>query len=281
MDLDSIRSDFSKSGTVPRSKRSLIILEKVLRKKLKSKAIWIIIILGSFVVHLFPILSSILIPAKKLKAGMLVKGEGMLLGGYLGSMLFFIFTILFAAVVSSDLISGDIKDDSLILYFSRPLKSRDYILGKTGGALGIMTLFCLVPPLIYCLSVIATQTSSAYVDSLEVLGLTVIAGSFTSFIFLPYALLLSSLTKRKSYSGVGTFMSFFVLSVISQLFTEFDPNWKILSPSNLLKYSLDIIYGYELPADINQGLFILAMFLLVIAPLAALFYRIHAERVRK
>ncbi len=264
-----------------KGKRFFIILEKTFRKKLKSKSIWVLLILGSFVVHLFPILSSFLLPTEKLTAEMMVKGEGMLLGGYLDSMIFFIFTILFAAVVSSDLISKDIKDNSLVLYFSRPVKVRDYITGKFGAALGVMTLFCLLPPVIYCLSVIATQTGSVYADSLEVLGSTVIAGFFTSFIFLPYALLLSSLTKRKSYSGVGTFMSFFVLTIISQLFADFHSNWKLVSPSNLLSYSLKLIYGFTLPADIDSALFYSAVILLVLAPLVGLFYRVSRKRVKK
>jgi len=44
----------------------------------------------------------------------------------------------------------------------------------------------------------------------------------------PLGLMLSSLTTRKTYAAVGTFMAVFVLQVIAGIFQRYDPNWALL-----------------------------------------------------
>ncbi|MFP4001463.1 MAG: ABC transporter permease [Thermoplasmata archaeon] len=255
----------------------LIILKKVFKQKIKSRSVWAILIIGSILVHVFPILFSVLVPQEELTKELLF--EGGLIGAYLKGEVFFVFTILLAAVVSSDLISQDLRDNSLILYFSRSLDAKDYLIGKLGGALGIMTIYCALPPFLVGLAVIATQTSNAYLGSFEILGLTFLAGLFTSFVFLPYALLISSLTERKAYSGIGTFTTFFVLTIGSEFFSTFDSNWRLLGPSNLLNYSYDLIYGSGLPSDIDGALYSVAIAAMILIPLAFTLHRLYSKEV--
>lgn len=260
-------------------KRFLVMVEKIFRQKLKSKAIWVILIIGSILVHVFPLLSAVLVPKEELTAEMMLSGEGSIFGAYLSGNLFFLFTVLLATVICSDLISQDFKDSSFVLYFSRPLKSQTYIFGKLAGAFSTMLIYCFLPPLLVGVSVIATQTGAAYYESLEVLGGTVLVGLLTSFVFLPYMLLLSSLTQRKAYAGIGAFMGVYALTIVSSFFFQFDPSWKLLSPFNLLYYTYQLIYGFSLPDNIDPALYFASMVLLVVVPLALLFYRVHSREV--
>lgn len=269
-----------KGEKTPSKRRFLVIGEKIFRKKLKSKAIWILLIIGYILVHVFTIASAPFYPQEELTKELILDGRGTLIGSpYLKGYLFFLFTIILVAVVGSDILSQDMRERSFVLYFSRPLRTVDYITGKLSGSIAVMGLFCFLPPILVGISVIATQTGNNYLGSLEILGLTILAGIFTSFIFVPYAVLLSSLTERKAYSGIGTFMTFFVLTIVSDIFSTFDTNWKVISPGNLLHYSYDIIYGTGLPDDINTALFTSAIISLTILPLLVLFYRVHLKEV--
>jgi len=278
--IDPIEYTVWKDKKTPFRKRFLVISEKIFRKKLRSKAIWILLIIGYILVHVFTISSAPFFPPEELTKELILYGEGTLIGEpYLKGGLFFIFTILLVSVVSSDILSQDIRESSFVLYFSRPLRTVDYISGKIFGGLSVMSLYCAIPPILVGISVIATQTGDNYLGSFQILGLTIVAGIFTSFLYLPYAVLLSSLTERKAYSGIGTFMTFFVLTIVSELFTTFDPNWKLIGPENLLHFSYDVIYGIGLPEDVSLGLYIMAMIALIILPLIALYIRIRRKEV--
>ncbi|MFO7792908.1 MAG: ABC transporter permease subunit [Candidatus Saliniplasma sp.] len=280
MGIDRIEYTKWKGKKTPFRRRFFVIAEKTFLKKLKAQATWILLILGYIFVHIFTIASAPFYPREEFTKELILDGKGTLIGvPYLKGYLFFLFTIILVALVCSDLLSQDIRENSFVLYFSRPLRTIDYIGGKLSGSFAILTLYCAVPPISVGISVIATQTGNNYLGSLEVLGLTVLAGLFTSFIFLPYAFLLSSLTERKAYSGVGTFMTFFVLTIISDIFTSFDTNWKLVSPENLLHFSYDIIYGSGLPNDIDTGLYTLAMVTLIFLPLLILFIRVRFKEV--
>lgn len=202
-------------------------------------------------------------------------------GGYLKNFLLVIFTMMLASLVCSDLIAEDLGDNSFILFFSRPIKSRDYLAGKIIGALWILGLFCFLPLVIYCLAVMGTQSSGDYGTSLGVLGSTIGAGLLTSFIFVPYGILISSMTKRKSYATMGIFMSFFVLTIIGAIFQNFDKNWVLIDPTRVLFYSYDIMYGYSVPEGINAGILGAVLFCIMIIPLILVYLRIHFKAVGK
>ncbi|KXB05968.1 hypothetical protein AKJ53_01650, partial [candidate division MSBL1 archaeon SCGC-AAA382F02] len=95
------------------------MVKKVFKHKTKSKGFLIFLIIGIVLVHVFPIITNSLTPHSMLTPEMMI-AQGMGLeeeGGYLTG-LFLLFTLLLAAVVCSDLVSQDLKDNSFILYFS-------------------------------------------------------------------------------------------------------------------------------------------------------------------
>jgi len=261
-------------------RRVYTICRKIFLQKLKSKGILAILIIGMILVHALPILFGAMMEHEELTADMMVGNNGFM-GGYLKSGLSIIFILLLVSVVCSDLIAQDLKDKSFVLYFSRPIKTLDYQVGKMGGALGITSLFTFFPLMIFCLVMIGTQTGDDYGSSLSILGKTVIAGILTTVFFIPYGVMISSLTKKKTYAGVGIFMSFFVLMIIGGIFSSFDQSWSLVDPTNLLFYSYDIIFGYDLPSGVNSSIFGVLLCCILFLPLLVAFFQVHRKEVGK
>ncbi len=262
--------------------RIVLIADKVFKKNIKAKGVLALLIIGSILVHVFPILTTAIIPFEKLTAEMMVKSAEMAMDvPYMMNPFFALFSILLAAVVTSDLISSDLQDNSFILYFSRPIKPAIYLTSKLLGSASVLAVYCLMMPLIFCLVVIATQTGSDYLSSLKVMGMTFVAGLFITFFFSTMGLMMSSVTKRKAYAGVGTFMAFFAPMIISEFFAHFNENWKLLSPVNILHYTFLRIYGYSIPGSIEVNYYYAALFGYLILPLLFTYYILQRRAMGK
>ena len=195
--------------------------------------------------------------------------------GYLENGLMIIFAMLIAAIICSDIIADDLADSSFVLFFSRPTRTIDYLIGKFIGLSWVMGLFTFIPPILYVIVMMGTQTGDDYTGGLKILGKTVVMGIFTAIYFLPYGLLISSLTKRKAYAGVGIFMSFFVLVIISGIFSTFDSAWNIISPFNMITYTYHLIYGRSLPSGIEGSQLAAAILAITIIPMVIVYIRLH------
>ncbi len=253
--------------------RAFVIVKNVFKDKISSKGIIALLVIGGMLVHLQHFLSLAFMPIDKLEPDTLIY--------YFDDFLFYIFFIILGAVVTSDLISEDTNSNSFVLYFSRPIKPIDYLFGKYSGAFLIIGLFTIFPPVLYCMAAILLQTGSNYIASLEILGKTVLAGALYSILITGYGTMLSSFTEKKSYAGGGTFISFIVTPSIGEIFSNFNYNWKLVNPINLLSYSMRIIYGKDLPSKINSTLFGVIMLSLVVTPILFTLYRIHKKAVGK
>ena len=87
--------------------------------------------------------------------------------------------------------------------------------------------------------------------------------------------MISSLTKKRSYAGVGAFAIFFVLSLVGGIFSEFSSDWQVINPFNLLNYSYNLIYGFDLPSNVSSILFGFSLLAILIVPVTVLYYRIY------
>lgn len=201
--------------------------------------------------------------------------------GYLTSGLLLIFAMLLAAIICADVIADDLANNSFVLYFSRPVRTGDYLLGKFVGLSLLMGIFCLLLPVLYVMVMIGTQTGSDYSGGLKILGLTLVAGIVTSLYFLPYGLLISSTTKSKAYAGVGIFMSFFVLSIISEIFQQFNENWMLIDPFENLFNFFQILYDGSLPDGISGGEVGVAITAFTVVPMVLVFYLLQRKGAGK
>ncbi|UCE92076.1 MAG: ABC transporter permease subunit [Methanobacteriota archaeon] len=253
--------------------RMYVILRSVFRHGLKSTGVKILLILGFFLIFAFQLIFVVLMPHERLEA------EDM--NSSLNGFGLAIFAMLLAAVVTSDLISEDLSSNSFVLYFSRAVKVRDYVVGKTGGALIIMSILCMVPPVLIAVVATLTQSGGDYLHSAGIIGRTAVAGALATVFYIPYGIMMSAFTRKKSYAAVGTFMSFFVLVIVAEVFSEFAREWRIISPVESLVYSFDWIYGESLPSYISEGALVSFLVLFILVPAALTYLRIMRQAVGK
>jgi ABC-type transport system involved in multi-copper enzyme maturation permease subunit len=253
--------------------RLYVIARSVFRHKVRSPGVIILLVVGFLLVHTLYLLLIILVPHERLEASDM--------SSYLGSGLFATFAMLLAAVVTSDLISEDLASNSFVLYFSRALKVRDYLAGKAAGALLVMSLLCAFPPIIVALVSIATQTGSDYWHSFGVLGKSALVGALVTLFFVPFGLMVSSFTKRKSYAAVGTFMSFFGLAIVSGIFSEFAQGWRVISPVDALSILFRWWFEGEIPSYVDKEALVLIVASLIIVPAAVVYFRLTRQVVGK
>ena len=67
--------------------------------------------------------------------------------------------------------------------------------------------------------------------------------------------------------------------IIGNIFTTFDQNWSLISPINLLFYSYDIIYGVELPSNLNSNIIGILLFCIIFLPLLITFIQVYKKEV--
>ena len=254
-------------------RRFLVVAESILRHKLRAKWFLALLVIGTFLVHIMPLFIFSLIPHQGLEAEVM--------RNYMGDGLYFIFEVILVALVCSDLISEDLRSNSFILYVSRAMGVRGYLLGKWTGAMITIGLFTLLPPLAVAIAITATQSGSDYLGSLAVIGQTLLAGAWSAAMLVPAGLAVSSLTRKKTYAAVGTFMFFFGMMIVAGIFSGLSQDWSLLNPSEVLYQSHTVLYGLELSESVNRYLLGAMAFLLTVPPMALVYYRIMRKEVGK
>jgi ABC-type transport system involved in multi-copper enzyme maturation permease subunit len=127
--------------------------------------------------------------------------------------------ILLMLFSGAGLIADDMKHNALQLYFSRPLRKRDYLLGKA-GALGFFLLsLTLVPGLLFIIFKLIFSGSFAFLRAYPWLPLSVAGVSllFTVF-FTMYTLLLSSLSPNRRYVSILIFGVYIFSDILFGIF---------------------------------------------------------------
>jgi len=97
-------------------------------------------------------------------------------------------------------------------------------------------------PVIVAFVSLLTQTATT-IGRLRSFGEDRFVGALVTIFFVPFGMMISCFTKRKSYAAVGTFMSFFVLVVVASLFSEFSRGWRVISPIDGLTYLFSWFFG--------------------------------------
>ena len=133
---------------------------------------------------------------------------------------FILFMIVMILVFcGAGLISDDLKYNSLQLYFSRPLKKKDYFLGKASVIVFFVFIITLIPGLVLFIMKIVFSGSFKFFTSYPWLPLSIIGYSFlvTGF-FSFYGLFLSSLSKNRRYVAVFIFGVYIFSDILFGIF---------------------------------------------------------------
>lgn len=135
---------------------------------------------------------------------------------------FLLFMMVMILVVSgAGLISDDLKHNSLQLYFARPLRKRDYLLGKANVIVFFLLLLTLIPGLLFIIFKLLFSGNFQFLASYPWLPLSVIGYSlFVTAFFCAYTLLLSSLSKNKRYVSILIFTIYIFSDILFGFFYE-------------------------------------------------------------
>src|SRR5207302_11332700 len=127
-----------------------------------------------------------------------------------GAILFFV--TLMASVVGSALIADDLNSMALTLYLSRPITHADYLIAKASILAPLISMIAVLP-LVLTPFVAALLGLFSWTIAMEAIGLAVLLGFLFTAFYTSVTLLLSSITRRKSYAAAGVFAATFGLTI--------------------------------------------------------------------
>lgn len=143
--------------------------------------------------------------------------------GYFKSYLtndFLLFMIIMILVFAgSGLISDDLRHNSLQLYFSRPLRKRDYFWGKASVIIFFLLAVTFIPSFILLILKLIFAGNFRFLFNypllpLSIIGYCLLLTGFFSF----YALFISSLSKNRRYVALLIFGFYFFSDILFGIF---------------------------------------------------------------
>jgi ABC-type transport system involved in multi-copper enzyme maturation permease subunit len=135
---------------------------------------------------------------------------------------FMLFMMVMILLVSgAGLIADDLKHNSLQLYFARPLKKRDYLIGKANVIVFFLLLITLAPGLIFIFFKLLFAGNLRFLAAYPWLPFSVLGYSlFVTAFFCAYTLLISSLSKNRRYVSILIVAIYFFSDILFQFFFE-------------------------------------------------------------
>jgi ABC-type transport system involved in multi-copper enzyme maturation permease subunit len=178
------------------------------------------------------------------------------------------FALILASIAGPGLVSPDIVNNALPLYFSRPLTRADYILSRLIVLFGMMSLVTIVPGLLLFGMQIG-MASPEWLQQHWSIGLSLIAGFVLHILLVSLVALTSSAyVKWRVVAGALVLAFFFVLAGVSQMInTVFRVEWaSTLNPGYALNAIWSAMLGVDLPEE-APGAMEAAVYLLALCSL--------------
>lgn len=161
-------------------------------------------------------------------------------------LLFMIIMIL--VLCGAGLIADDLRYNSLQLYFSRPLKKRDYLQGKAAVIVFFLGIITLVPGTVFVLMKLLFAGNFKFLTTYPFLPLSILGFSlFVIGFFTFYTLLLSATNKNRRYVAVLIFGVYFFSDILFQIFNGIfrNPYFSLLSIQSNLKQVGAVLFGQD------------------------------------
>ena len=137
---------------------------------------------------------------------------------FAGDFLLFMM-VMMMVLGGAGLIADDLKSNSLQLYFSRPIRKRDYLLGKLATAGFFLLLFTLVPGLLFILLKIVFAGSFKLLAAYPwILPAVVLDSLLIAVFFASYTLLISSLSRNRRYAAILLFLVYLFSDIFFGIF---------------------------------------------------------------
>jgi ABC-2 type transport system permease protein len=215
------------------------------------------------------------------EAGRVLPVDGRLFGEFLNQQIGF--TILISIFGGSGLIANDLRTGAILVYLSRPLTRRDYVLGKLGATLGLNLAVTLVPGLLlYAISLgLAPELFMKW--SLAWIPPAIVAHSLLISLAVSLSTLaISALSRSARVAGLalaGLFVGLEIVRGVLGAITD-RPETHVLSIQNDLRVVGGRIFGIaERGVPIPAALPPLALALLAAGCLLVLRSRVRAVEI--
>jgi len=147
------------------------------------------------------------------EAGRVLPIDGRMFGQFLGIQT--IFTLFISIFGGAGLIANDLRTGAILVYLSRPLTRRDYVLGKLGVLLALNLSVTLAPALLLYLIALSLAPDQFATWKLAWLGPAIVLHSIVlSLVMSLVALAVSSLSRSARVAGLGFFGLVFGLEIV-------------------------------------------------------------------
>ncbi len=147
------------------------------------------------------------------EAGRVLPVDGSLFGAFLNQQIGF--TILLSIFGASGLIANDLRTGAILVYLSRPLTRRDYVLGKLGVPLSLNLAVTLVPGLALYAVALGLAPDQFLKWELAWIGPAVVAHALVISLFVSLlSLAVSALSRSARVAGLGFFGLIFGLEMV-------------------------------------------------------------------
>ncbi len=177
-------------------------------------------------------------------------------GAYLTADFLLFMAVIILVFCAAGLVADDLKHNTLQLYFARPLRKRDYLLGKASVVFFFLFLLTLVPGLLLVIFKLIFSGSFRLLRENPWLPLAVLAYSLLFTLFLTaYALLLSSLSRNGRAVSLLIFgvylFSDMLFNILYGIFHS--PYLGLLSMRTNLKLLAVPLFGLKPPLGLPWG----------------------------
>ena len=150
------------------------------------------------------------------EAGRVLPVDGRLFGEFLNQQTGF--TILLSIFGASGLIANDLRTGAILVYLSRPLTRRDYVLGKLGVPLALNLAVTLVPGLLLYAVALGLTPETFLKWELAWIAPAVVVHALAISLFVSLlALAISALSRSARVAGIGFFGLIFGLEIARQI----------------------------------------------------------------
>jgi len=172
---------------------------------------------------------------------------------YFNSSWLLFMVIMILVLCGAGLIADDLRFNSLQLYFSRPLKTRDYLLGKAAVIVFFLGIVTLVPGTVFVLMKLLFAGNLKFLGTYPFLPLSILGYSlFIIAFFTFYTLLLSASNKNRRYVAVLIFGVYVFTDILFQIFNDIfrSPYFSLLSIRSNLQQVGAVLFGQDPQYDI-------------------------------
>jgi ABC-type transport system involved in multi-copper enzyme maturation permease subunit len=167
---------------------------------------------------------------------------------------FLLFMMVIIMVLSgAGLIADDLKFNSLQLYFSRPLRKRDYLLGKMFTIFFFLMLLTFIPGLLFIIVKLIFSGSFKFIGEYPWIPFSVIGYSLLVTVFFAfYTLLLSSLGKNRRYVSILIFLVYIFSDIFFGIFYGIfrSPYFALLSIKSNLQQMGAFLFRVQPPFEV-------------------------------